>query len=153
MIGFSTAAVILAAVASGQGAEGSNCAESVQRPIYPRLARIARMTGEAKASFVTGREGKPAGIDVTGGALFVNVVRSAIERTTLDPSCANREVNIRYRFQLQGEPSDEAHTTVTFHAPDEFVVTSNITGIICVLTSEPGKSRPPRVSKSSSRKK
>jgi hypothetical protein len=57
---------------------------------------------------------------------------------------------VKYLFRLEGEPSDEAHTTVTFNGADEFIVTSNITGIICVLRSEPAKATPEKVRKSSS---
>jgi hypothetical protein len=85
------AAVILAGIGFGQSVEAVNCAGSIQRPIYPRLARIAQRTGEVKVSLIVGQERKPLSLDVSGDFLFLNVVRSAIELTEFDASCANRK--------------------------------------------------------------
>ena len=50
-----------------------------------------------------------------------------------------RYLDLTFEFRLEGEPSDEAKTSVVFSGPNRYVVTSNATGIICILGAEPKK--------------
>jgi hypothetical protein len=107
-----------------------NCAELIERPKYPPLARQAFIQGEVKAHFDIGEDRKPINLVVADGhPLFKQEVEAAINKTTLAAECSG-SVDLIYRFVISSEISYEAHTSFVFHPPNELVITTDHMGPI-----------------------
>lgn len=115
------------------------CAETVERPTYPRLARIAAIQELVKVHFEIGPDGQPANVLHGGNGVLASEAESSIRRTQFGPRCRGN-IGLIYNFVLEGKAGDEPHTTVVFKSPNEYVATSNPTGMLCMLYATPGKS-------------
>jgi hypothetical protein len=108
----------------------TNCAELIEKPKYPPLARQALIQGEVKAHFDIGADRKPINLVVADGhPILKQEVEAAINKTTLDAACSG-SLDLIYRFVSSSEISYEAHTSVVFHPPNEFVMTTDHMGPI-----------------------
>jgi hypothetical protein len=116
-----------------------DCAAAVERPAYPRLARIASIPGSVAAHFAIGSSGKAQDVQLEGHSILAKEVASAIGRTQFPAGCHSQGLDLTFEFRLEGEPSDEAKTNVVFSSPNRYIVTSNATGIICILRTETKK--------------
>jgi hypothetical protein len=101
----------------------TNCAELIERPSYPPLARQAVIEGEVKAHFDVGADGKPAHLALEGHPLLKQAVESAISKTTLDTACGT--VELVYKFSVDIEVKDPAQTSFAFNPPNEYVITTS----------------------------
>src|SRR6185437_17136744 len=63
------------------------CAETVERPTYPRLARIAAIQGLVKVHFEIGPDGQPANVLHEGNGVLASEAESSIRRTQFGPRC------------------------------------------------------------------
>jgi hypothetical protein len=132
--------LVLCPTAVAQVPPASSCIEQLERPTYPRMARIANIQGTLKVRFTIGLDGVPTDVVIDGHPILAQELTSAVHRTRLTPNCAGR-LDLSYRFALEGPLKDEAPTSVTFTSSTEVLVTSQPTGIICALETEPQKSR------------
>jgi hypothetical protein len=96
----------------------------MEMPTYPPLARRASIQGEVRAHFDVSADGKPVNLVLAGQPLLKEPVESAITKTTLATSCEG-SVDLIYQFAVSSEISHEAHTSVEFKAPNEFLVTTD----------------------------
>lgn len=92
-----------------------------------------------RVHFEVDTNGRPNHITHEGNGIFAASVDSALGRTTLPANC-NETFDLVYKFVLGGKEEDETHTFVVFHPPNEYVINSNPTGIICVMNAEPRRS-------------
>jgi hypothetical protein len=128
IIGFG---LVLGAV---QGAE-IGCIKQPLQPDYPRLARLAAIQGDIRLHFVINEAGQASDVTAEGnGVLRAEALRS-VAGMSFDPSCRGPQ-ELVYKFVLDGPEDDLAHTTVTSQEPNRFVITSNPTGIVCILRTE-----------------
>jgi hypothetical protein len=103
----------------------TNCAELVERPKYPPLARQAFIQGAVKAHFDIGADRKPINLVVADGhPLLKGEVEAAINKTTLDEGCSG-SLDLIYRFTISTDISQEAHTSVAFKPPNQFLITTD----------------------------
>jgi hypothetical protein len=100
----------------------TNCAELIEKPLYPPLAGQARIQGDVKAHFNVGDDRKPSSLVVEGHPLLKQQVESAINKTTLDAGCSG-SLDLIYRFVISSEISHEAHTSIEFQPPNQFLIT------------------------------
>jgi hypothetical protein len=107
----------------------TNCAELVEKPKYPPLARQALIKGEVKAHFNVGDDRKPSNLVVERHPLLKQEVEAAINKTSLDAGCSG-SVDLIYRFVISSEVSYEAHTSVVFNPPNEYLITTDHIGPI-----------------------
>ena len=101
----------------------ADCAELIEKPTYPPLARQAVIQGEVKVHFDVGADGKPAHLALEGHPLLKQAVESAISKTTLDTGCGS--VELVYKFSVDIEVKDPAQTWVAFNPPNEYVMTTS----------------------------
>jgi len=66
-------------------------------------------------------------------------VETAVQRTQFPESCKSQNVEVTFRFRLEGEPSEEPKTAVVFNPPNEYVVTSNVTPRTTGLDEKPAE--------------
>src|ERR1017187_3539203 len=59
------------------------------------------------------------------------------------PTSRSQRLDLTFEFRLEAVPSDEAKTTAVFNSPNRYIVTSNATGIICILRTETKKATRP----------
>ena len=124
-------------VSLGQQAQSSvNCVSLIEKPAYPRLARIANISGSVSAHVAVGASGKADGVRLEGHPLLAKEIDVAVRRTEFPAGCRSQNLDVTFIFRLEGEPSDEARTSFVFNAPDQYIVTSNSTGIICILRAD-----------------
>lgn len=146
-VAFGITAIFLSLSAIGQEAaqtESVNCAESIEKPAYPRPARIANISGSVVAHFAIGSSGTAEGVRLEGHPILTKEVESAILRTKFPDACQSQRIELRFEFRLEGSPSDEPRTSVVFDNPNRYVDTSDATGVICVLITETKVSQPQR---------
>jgi hypothetical protein len=113
-----------------------NCASGIEKPAYPRLARIANISGSVAAHVAVGASGKADGVRLEGHPLLAKEIDVAIRRTDFPAGCQSENLDVTFIFRLEGDPSDEAKASTVFNAPDQYIVTSNPTGIICILRAD-----------------
>lgn len=137
-------AISLGSVApSLSNADDLGCVGRFERPIYPPLARQASLQGTVRVHVTIGPNGVPKGT-YEGTQILVQAVQASVERTRLDPSCEGKSYDLSYRFELEGEGSLQPMTTMSFIPPAEYLISSNPTGIICILRSEIAPKRKPK---------
>src|SRR5450759_1762648 len=112
------------------------CAAGIEKPAYPRLARISSISGLVTAHFTIGASGKADAVRLEGHPVLTKEIDVAIRRTEFPAGCQSENLDVTFSFRLEGEPSDEPRTSVVFNAPKEYIVTSNPTGIICILRAD-----------------
>lgn len=109
------------------------CLAMVEKPTYyPPLARMARIYGVVTLNFQIGQDGRPLNTVLDGNGILTKEIESILNRSVFDPQCTRR-IELVYRFVLDGEDGSEAHTSIAFNPPNEYVVTSNPYGPICLL--------------------
>lgn len=113
-----------------------DCAASLEHLGYPRLARIASVSGSVQVSFTVGVSGNAGTLETQGHSLLIHDLVRQINNTNFPAHCREKRMDIAVDFLLAGEAADTAHTTVSFPSPGHIEITSNPTGIICMLTSE-----------------
>jgi hypothetical protein len=118
-------ALLLAGAAAAAFAQDTVCAASLAAPVYPPLAREARVTGEVRVQFEVSGELKARDTKCTGHELLCESAKAAVQRTTFDATCAKLPVELVLYFMLEGEPAAEPITTITFRTPNRYLITSN----------------------------
>src|SRR6266850_8113724 len=101
---------------------------------YPQPARFSGIDGVVKAHFNVGQDGKVQAATYDGHPKLVGQVQHVLDLMQLDPQCRG-DFDLTYHFVLRGEKSNEPNTTVTFNAPNEFVVAANRNVVTCSLYS------------------
>jgi hypothetical protein len=91
---------------------------------------MARIEGVADARFVLDSNGRSKTGAYAGHPLLVAGVKKLIESSQLVSSCAGSEYRLTYRFEIRGKPGFPLKESVSFRAPDEFVVQSNPPGLM-----------------------
>jgi hypothetical protein len=119
---------------------GQNCAAEIDQPIYPRLGRLASISGSVIAHFTIDDSGRADGVKLEGHPILSQEVSSALRRTDFSTRCRSQNLDVTFRFRLQGEFSDDPTTSVVFNPPNEFAITSNATGIISMSRADVKKS-------------
>ena len=129
------ACVLARAALLGQDVE---CASTLDAPGYPRLARLANISGTVTARF-TIVAGRAEGALFDGHPVLAKEAAEALQRTGFPEACGRRRLEITFVFRLQGEFSDKARTSVRFEPPARYVVTSNATGVLSGAHAQPSQ--------------
>jgi hypothetical protein len=114
-------------------AQSPTCTANVEKPIYPPLARAASVYGVVKVDLQIGQDGRPSDVVLDGNGILTKEIENVLSRTQFHSQCSGK-VRLVYKFVLSGEEDPEAHTSVAFNPPNEYVITSNPYGPICRLS-------------------
>lgn len=122
-------------------AAAADCdASAIEKPKYTPLALYARVSGLVVASFHVDAAGAPHEILIEGPKLLTPPVDDLIRRTRFPTECRSQDLEVKFRFRLD-ETAPPA-PSVTFNAPNEFVITAGPQPILCVLRSGTRPRRP-----------
>ena len=103
----------------------ASCIERLQVPVYPPLAKMARITETATVSVMLGPDAAIQSISsesVTQSrkAIFVPAVEKAIRASSFAPGCGGKTVKLVFHFVLgESAPSDHGQD-VSFGYPNRF---------------------------------
>jgi hypothetical protein len=102
-------------------------------PSYPLLARQARIQGTVRLHFDVTQDGTASNVvnDLGHPILFAGV-ESSLREARFDTRCEGT-LNMIYTFAFSDNVGNA--TTVKFNAPNQYVVTADVGGIICILYS------------------
>ena len=126
------AATILCLIAA-TAIKAQDCTAVLEHIDYPRLARIASVSGTVIARFPVGESGTAGPLETQGHPFLIHEVARHINNTNFPVHCREKRLDITVDFRLDGEAADKAHTTVAFPSPGHIEITSNPTGIICAM--------------------
>jgi hypothetical protein len=100
------------------------CVTELRLPMYPPIARQARITGTAVVTIRPGHRDRGAEVLVRGvPAILANEVRRSIALSHLKTSCGLDEITYRITFKIEGAANDMAvDTSVAFRPPTDFVI-------------------------------
>jgi outer membrane biosynthesis protein TonB len=99
---------VVAGVRMGHGAEpddAANCASVLEKPAYPRLARLANISGAINTHFTVREDGRADELQLQGHPILAKEVEGAVERTHFPETCRTKTVDVTFEFRLEGEPS------------------------------------------------
>jgi hypothetical protein len=109
----------------------STCAQRIQIPSYPPLARQARLAGTLS---VTVKLGNNASVDEVSAQSHLNndraqavlliPIENALRKSQFRRDCAGKIVTLEYDFRLTGDPSDRQMQEVEFGYPNHFWITT-----------------------------
>jgi hypothetical protein len=100
-------------------------------PDYPALARLAGFQGTITASVVLSSaasveeittEFRPEG--AIGRKLLVSLVRDAIRGSSFRSTCGTKTVQLVFRLEISGTPSEYTVTKSAFGYPNQFWITT-----------------------------
>jgi hypothetical protein len=115
----------LALAQSNQGGESNmSCVERLQVPVYPPLARAARIRGSVEASVLISAD---VSIQTTSGAhiLSPSAVEKAIRASTFRKTCNGKSVTLIFNFVLGEElDRDRLPQRVSFGYPNRFWISA-----------------------------
>ena len=100
------------------------CTLRIHVPRYPRLARLARLTGTAIATIQPFEAPGGPKIEVTGvSSILLQAVETSLRESEFAPRCKADSISIRYTFRIEGEPDlRQDPTSISFKPPNEFVI-------------------------------
>jgi TonB family protein len=115
-------------------AESGPVLKSYDQPIYPPIARAARVEGSVVVEFLLDEQGKPISIStVTGNPMLTNAAESFIKTWKFDLGSEASDAKSRYRttihFKLShgiSDPRDGSNLTVRKDSDRSFEVTALI---------------------------
>jgi len=107
---------------SHQEADSSmSCVERLEMPIYPALARAARVVGVVTAT-VAVSPGGPIQVTTSAGGhlLLTAAVETAIRASTFQASCTGKSVRLIFNFGLDSNPAKR----VSYGYPNQFWISA-----------------------------
>jgi hypothetical protein len=107
-------------------AQNIECVSELTLPQYSMVARQSSGGGTVSAAIVIGAGGRPEHIDFEGGdSDLANEVRIYLTHaTTYLKGCAGKTVNLKFTFELKGDPELYPHVFVKFRPPNHFIIIS-----------------------------
>ena len=107
------------------------CVDRIPLPDYPALARLAGIQGTITASVVLSSTASVEEIttevrpeDAIGKKLLVSLVRDAIKGSSFHSGCGNKTVQLVFRFEIVGRPSEYTITKLAYGYPNQFWITT-----------------------------
>jgi TonB family protein len=100
----------------------------VESPLYPSLARMARIQGDIVVSALVGTDGHVIGVPnaPSGHPLLAKAAEENI-KTWRFQSGVEGEVKITYHFKMQGKPTyGYPETICEFDFPDSITIITNV---------------------------
>lgn len=98
--------------------DGLSCLDAITLPPYPLVARVARHTGTVEVTVRIGPKGAGEVTKSDGPSEPLKVFSNAIVSSAVfREECAGVTTQLRFRFKLEGRPSDSNATTVEVRAP------------------------------------
>ncbi|MBZ5603430.1 MAG: hypothetical protein LAO79_14100 [Acidobacteriia bacterium] len=129
------ALLLLLCASAFASAQESRCAREVPKPIYPPLARQARLSGAVEARIVVGRDGRVTTAAYSGTTpIFIPANQFAIASHKFSTACAGSEFVVLYRFRLDGNLPLRA-LRVEFKPPNQWLVTAGPEPVNPMITS------------------
>jgi TonB family protein len=118
-------------------AESGPVLKSYDQPIYPPIARAARVEGSVVVEFLLDERGKPISISaVTGNAMLTNAAESFVKTWRFDLGSEASDAKSRYRatihFKLShgiSDPRNGSNLTVRRDSDRSFEVTALISDV------------------------
>jgi hypothetical protein len=107
-------------------AQGLDCISELRIPHYSLSSRRSTVGGTVVAKVLIGPEGRPSKIAFDpGDPNLIDEVRVYLNGATkYSPTCAGKEVEIRFTFKLEGEAEYTPPVFVYFRAPNHFIIVS-----------------------------
>jgi TonB family protein len=95
-------------------------------PKYPPLARSARIEGQVRVKLTIGTDGKVVSANaISGPKMLHKSVEESASKWIYAASSAEGATEIKFNFQLGGEPVASACATISFDPPARVQVRSN----------------------------
>jgi hypothetical protein len=104
------------------GGSNMSCVERLQMPVYPPLARLARISGSVTATVIMSTEGS---IQVTSSQsahpLVTQAVENALHGSAFSRACVHKPIQLVFNFVFD-EKSNPGRTSpqVSFGYPNQF---------------------------------
>jgi len=99
-------------------AQASDCVKSAIDPVYPPLARQARIQGSFDLHFQIDDSGKAVSIESADKGLLAGTMIHEIQEKRLARECAG-DYALHVNFVLAGVEDNAPHTVVEFPAADQ----------------------------------
>jgi hypothetical protein len=107
------------------------CAQRVQIPSYPLLARQARLAGTLSVKVKLGAN---ASVDEVSAqwhlnndnakAVLLAPIENALRKSQFRRDCAGKIVTLEYEFRISGDPNDRQTQEVEYGYPNHFWITT-----------------------------
>ena len=114
------------------------CVEIFSPPVYPPLAKVARVTGSVIVQFEVGPEGHPQIIAKQGNSILAAAAQYSVSKTQFDSHCTGVQ-SLKYSFEISDDLPNYAAPPVAFRYPDEYVIKIGPQPTICVLQTQSRK--------------
>lgn len=92
-----------------------SCVERLQMPVYPALARAARISGRVTATVVVASD-SPLQTKAVGNKLLTEAVGKAISASVFLKICGGKSVHLIFNFGFDSDPGRRA----SFGYPNQF---------------------------------
>jgi hypothetical protein len=116
-----------------EASDNSNwaCIEKLKLPVYPLLARQARLAGTLTVFVDIGADGTVERIgarsklnnDRAQGVMF-SPVEKTIRSSVFKRECTGKRVTIEYEFSINGDASDRDQQDVAFGSPNRIFIST-----------------------------
>lgn len=117
--------------ASTQDATNAVCAEKIQMPSYPSLARQARIVGTISVTVQLGPNGTVEKISAQSHlnndraqAILLTPIEMSLRKSQFRGDCAGMLLVLEFEFRLDGDPYDRQTQEIAFGYPNRFWITA-----------------------------
>jgi hypothetical protein len=112
---------------------GTSCIERLRIPVYPQIAKAARLQGTVTATVLLSPMASVRAIekafspDSQGmGNLFTHDIDKALMETVYRSDCGGKRVTLIFDFRIVGEPNDSPVEFAYFGYPNKFWITAEV---------------------------
>jgi hypothetical protein len=116
---------------SAQDPTNAMCAEKIQIPSFPSLARQARLSGTLSVNVKLGPSGTVDEISAQSHlnndraqAVLLIPIEKALRNSQFRRDCAGKLVILEFDFRIDGDPYDSQTQEVAFGYPNRFWITT-----------------------------
>jgi TonB family protein len=114
-----------------QDATNTACAEKIGLPVYPPLARQARIEGTLSVTVEVGTNGAVERISAQSHvnndraqAILLTAIETSLRKSQFRSDCAGKRLVLEFEFRLTGDPYDRQTQEVAFGYPNRFFITA-----------------------------
>ncbi len=107
------------------------CAERIEIPSFPMLARQARLSGTLSVKVKLGPNGAVAEVSAESQLnndraqpVLLTPIERALRKSRFRPNCAGKVVILEFTFGIDGDPYDGQTQEIAFGYPNRFWITT-----------------------------
>jgi hypothetical protein len=112
--------------ANQDGGSNMSCVERLQMPLYPPLARAARISGSVTVTISIAADGsRKTTMSPSAHLLLTAAIEKALQASAFRTSCAGKSVTLVFNFVFGNElDPDRLPQRVSFAYPNQFYVST-----------------------------